>query len=436
MYYNQSRLKIIIISLLLGCSKPGNENKNTENSVSTNAKWIILGGATTSGGGGASMGLKSDGTLWVWGKGTTNNIGGNFLGLGASVSSNVPLKVLDNVADFYSDYTTATFAIKKDGSLWGTGGSTHARTLSGPATCGAIIPSRDFYLYPFEPSRTDRFKFEQIGSGADWKTFSKRINEYVDGPFIQKKDYSIWVSTTLLSEYPGVLYWGKNNEELSVCPSGQIPLKWNRPLGTVHYQPILNSSTEWESFYKNYGISLYYGIKKDGTLWTLRFVSENDKNINPNLPVQIGSENNWSRCISFTGSELFLKKDGTLWSLQPGSSYPAYPIPKQVGSDKWKDVKASFSHPLGFRYAGIKSDGTLWAWGRNDDGLLGTGNYTSTTVPVRISTETNWESVHEGPAGFYVINMKGEVWGWGRNLNGALGDGTSTDKYVPTFLFK
>ena len=40
----------------------------------------------------------------------------------------------------------------------------------------------------------------------------------------------------------------------------------------------------------------------------------------------------------------------------------------------------------------IKSDGTLWAWGYNDEGILGIGAGTNRSSPVQVGTATNWLS--------------------------------------------
>lgn len=82
---------------------------------------------------------------------------------------------------------------------------------------------------------------------------------------------------------------------------------------------------------------------------------------------------------------------------------------------------------------GISSDGGLWAWGYNFDGELGDGTnetYLENT-PRHIGSGTDWRSIAAGPFHSLGIKSDGTLWAWGWNTYGQLGDGTSTDKNTP-----
>ena len=64
----------------------------------------------------------------------------------------------------------------------------------------------------------------------------------------------------------------------------------------------------------------------------------------------------------------------------------------QIGSDtNWLSIAAGGNHTIA-----LKSDGTLWAWGYNVYGQLGTAQIRIEKRPVQIGTDTNWVSIAAG----------------------------------------
>ena len=89
----------------------------------------------------------------------------------------------------------------------------------------------------------------------------------------------------------------------------------------------------------------------------------------------------------------------------------------------------------------IKHDNTLWCWGRNDEGQVGTGSinddqhwlYGLTGVsPTQVVSIDNVISVSLGNYHTCAIKNDNTLWCWGSNDYGQLGDGTQNDKYTPT----
>ena len=81
--------------------------------------------------------------------------------------------------------------------------------------------------------------------------------------------------------------------------------------------------------------------------------------------------------------------------------------------------------------AGIKLDGTLWSWGRNNFGTLGLGNTTNYSSPKQVGALTNWASISGGAIYIVAIKTDGTLWSWGYNNNGQLGLGNITDYSSP-----
>ena len=86
-----------------------------------------------------------------------------------------------------------------------------------------------------------------------------------------------------------------------------------------------------------------------------------------------------------------------------------------------------------FHTMGLKNDGTLWAWGNNANGELGTGNYISKTTPTQVGTATSWSKVAVGSGYTIALKNNGTLWAWGDNAEGQIGLGSSiTGANTPT----
>ncbi|MEC4684421.1 MAG: RCC1 repeat-containing protein [Nitrospirota bacterium] len=79
----------------------------------------------------------------------------------------------------------------------------------------------------------------------------------------------------------------------------------------------------------------------------------------------------------------------------------------------------------------LKSDGTVWTWGRNESGQLGDGTTIDSPAPIQISGLTDVTAVAGGGYHAMAIKDDGTVWAWGSNNAGQLGDGTTTDRTTP-----
>jgi alpha-tubulin suppressor-like RCC1 family protein len=195
------------------------------------------------------------------------------------------------------------------------------------------------------------------------------------------------------------------------------------------------------------GFSL--AIKSDGTLWAWGLNASGQLGIggdafgntsNSSSPVQVSAVTTWSRVAAGSSSSYAVRTDGTLWAwgsqingaLGNGLNVTWPRItPVQIGTDNnWLNVAAGD----GFAF-GIKTDGTLWAWGVNTYQQLGL-NIASASVltPTQVGTATNWVTVSAGSFHAAAINTLGELFTWGRNQVGQCGNGVSsaTNVNVPT----
>jgi len=138
-----------------------------------------------------------------------------------------------------------------------------------------------------------------------------------------------------------------------------------------------------------------------------------------------------------------IKTDGSLWAwglnangqlgiggMSTSHHSSVYKVePTRVGKAMdWANVACGENFTLA-----LKSDGSLWTWGWNQDGQLGDGTTETSYSPVRIGTDTDWVRVDGGFGHTIALKSDGSLWAWGANWEGQCGLGTTDERiYTPT----
>lgn len=314
-------------------------------------------------------GIKTDGTLWLWG----NNLYGQ-LGDNTANNKSSPVQTVSGGSNWkqLSAGRSYTGAIKTDGTLW--------------------LWGRNFYGQVGDNSNVNKSSPVQIvGGGGNWKLIA--CGRYHCAAI--KTDGSLWS-------------WGNNNY-------GQL----GDNTGTRKSSPvqIVGGGSDWKMVACGYEHTA--AIKTNGTLWLWGNGTSgqlgNSGTSNMSSPVQtVAAGNTWRTVAANRQSTVAVKTDGTLWMWgrnaegQLGDNTKvskSSPVQTVAGGTNWKSVATGNQ----YRTAAIKSDGTLWLWGANGYGMLGTNNQAGYSSPVQtVAAGTNWKFVS---GGFYFTLGINSTWG-------------------------
>jgi alpha-tubulin suppressor-like RCC1 family protein len=150
-----------------------------------------------------------------------------------------------------------------------------------------------------------------------------------------------------------------------------------------------------------------------------------DRNADTNIIIDWERPDEIKAMASGDNHTVVIKTDGSLWAWgrnqngQFGNGTTTGSLtPVRIGTDTdWQTVDAEDHYTVA-----LKTDGSIWAWGRTSYGLSGTG---------RIGNDTDWQGVNTGARHAVAIKTDGSLWAWGNNSDGRLGNGTTISSNTP-----
>lgn len=317
-------------------------------------------------------------TLW----GTGDN-GRGSLGINNTSNKSSPVQTvvsgtnwkLINAGSYFSG------AIKTNGTLWMFGDNEYGQ-----------LGTNDIN-HRSSPTQITPSGWKTISCGADYSSATK-----IDG--------TLWL-------------WGRNlNGQLGTNDTTNRSTPVQTAAGGTDWKLSVSGSTHTGA------------IKTDGTLWMwgYNFYGQlgNDTNTDISSPAQTNSDTNWKTVSCGDNFTVAIKTDGTLWAWgknaegQLGTNnrtIKSSPVQTVFGGTNWSTVSCGFNHT-----AAIKTDGTLWVWGQNNWAALGTNDLLHRSTPVQTAAGgTNWKSVSSGGNNSGAIKTDGTLWLWGYNASGQLG---------------
>lgn len=302
-----------------------------------------------------TIAIKTDGTLWIWGQGVAGQMGNS-----AATARSSPVQTISGGTNWRNSaigWVTAA-GIKTDGSLWMWGGN-----------AGGTLGNNTSITNQSSPVQT-------VSAVTNWKQVS--VGFCTVGAI--KTDGSLWMWGGAAA---GLL--GRNNI-----------IAASSPVQTV------SNVTTWKQV--RVGGIFAGAIKTDGTLWLWGVGTDGQLGrnnvISQSSPVQtVSNVTTWKQVSVGYYNSAAIKTDGSLWTWGQGGSgklgdntitSKSSPVQTVTGGTNWRCVSAGFNH-----VGALKTDGSLWLWGGNNTGYLGTGNITPRSSPVQtISAGTNWRSVN------------------------------------------
>lgn len=193
-----------------------------------------------------------------------------------------------------------------------------------------------------------------------------------------------------------------------------------------------------------YGGASIYALKDDGTVWAWGLnhvgqLGDGTTSTTRAKPVRVSGLTGVKSVLCEHLSGYALKEDGTIWAwgrnqdpsdndrtLIPDRTSPApifgFADVESIVTGSWMGIVSVY---------GLRSDGSVWAWGDNSGGQLGDGSAITRLSPVQVSGLTGVASISAGDRAAYAVCSDGTVWAWGQNSSGQLGDGTRTDRSTP-----
>jgi alpha-tubulin suppressor-like RCC1 family protein len=275
----------------------------------------------------------------------------------------------------------------------------------------------------------------QIGTDTNWDQLATGGSAgWALGASAIKNDGTMW-------------FWGYNYKGM-FGSNGAVPINGARS------SPVQLPGT-WKVASNSYGTSI--AVKTDGTLWSWGYnydgnLGQNQAGANAynkSSPVQVGTENTWTgtkdTLRTNRRNSFGIKTDGTLWAwgynsggrIGNGKAGPtdsndqSYSSPVQLPGTDWAKVQGGEATS-----AAIKTDGTMWMWGWNQYGRLGQNQaypgLNNISSPVQVPG-TTWRSIKVGEGHAVATKTDGTLWTWGDNEYNALGqnNASTSDRSSP-----
>ena len=425
--------------------------------------------------GSVSAALTVNGDLYCWGKNDCGQVGN-----GSTEYQYTPVKVLEDVKDFYSNYNAISAAITTNGDLYCWGKNGYGQVGNG-ATADQYTPVKvlenveKFYFYYDTSVRTsaaittngDLYCWGyngcgQVGNGATAdqytpvKVLENVKNFYgdgcdntsvaitINGDLYCWGDYRVNSSSTAPQLTPAKVLENVKNFYGDGCGNRSVAITINGDLycwGDNTFGQVGNGSTEYQhtpvkvlenvkDFYFDSVNSVAITTNGDIYCWGYNLYGEvgNGTTDTQYTPAKVLENVKEFYSSYYLSAAITTNGDLYCWGNSVGKRSTVYQYtPVKV----LENVKKFYGYGAAHRSAAITTNGDLYCWGRNLYGEVGNGTTDTQYTPVKVL---------ENVKNFYgdnyanrsvAITTNGDLYCWGSNLYGAVGNGSTEHQYTP-----
>jgi len=321
-----------------GCNLCGMLGNNT--TVSTSSPVSVVGGFSDWSqvrAGGASAGLRSNGTIWSWGANNSGSLGDN-----TSTIRSSPVSVVGGFSDWCHLGDYAPIASRSNGTAWAwglnSGGQLGDNTIVAKSSPVSVV-----------------------GGFTDWC----RVDRASQHSLAVRTGGSAWA-------------WGCN---------GYGRLGDNTTTNRSSPVSVVGGFSDWCQLSGAQSHSV--GVRTNGTAWAWGYNASGQLGdttfTNRSSPVSVvGAFTNWCQVSTGAFTSFGLRANGSIWAWGRNTNgmigdntttSKNSPVSVVGGFTDWCQVFCS---------GAVRTNGSLWRWGSNAQGQLGDGTTTAKSSPVSV----------------------------------------------------
>jgi len=422
-------------------------NKSTAIKIGPYNNFPTISWSSVSAGGSHTTAITTANTAYVWGLGTSGQLGDRTV---VSKSSPVLVSAFNPNTNIFSSWSTIsagashTTGINTTGALYAWGGNAAGQLGDGttinkstPTSIGSVLPSNfsivtngnsltvpatgtnSGFNFTTAPFTIEGWYFFTSGTGTLFQIGSEGTGRYVfyfNGAYTLGSSIFGTGTNNIVSFSPSTWYHiavvrvagGAVTVYVNGVAAGFVDSR-NQTVGNGSMQNIGAFNGALSNFRVVNGVAVY----------TANFTPPTAPlNVIPGTQLLTGQN---ATLVDNSGNNFAIGNNGATIS----SIFTPFITTNNPNTSSWSSVSAGASHTTA-----IDTMGKLYGWGSNVTGQLGRNSLLATTFPIQTGeVYSTWKKVSNDYYHTLAIrNSDSSLWTWGLNTAGQLGDGTTVNR--------